>query len=251
VLSPVKDKTDGRSLRKKGIFQILVICAYAVELSLLLAFDGGMHLFGLTTLSTSPLTHVEILLNRPLLSLKNQLQQYRWILARKNTGIPGTFPTIGNLLAIARTLVGNLYESKESLLLGASRYGWTSTTFAVSEGSIVPTSAPREILYRILCNTTRVTDSLLTRGARRTLQNLRELVQVRRQTPAINPARYLNLRRIANGTPSMFFVCAHETGQFQDRYALYLGASQSDWGGFNAIKVIRRADRDWKMQNYA
>jgi hypothetical protein len=36
---PEKDKIAGRSLGKKGIFQILVICAYAVELSLLLAFD--------------------------------------------------------------------------------------------------------------------------------------------------------------------------------------------------------------------
>jgi hypothetical protein len=116
---------------------------------------------------------------------------------------------------------------------------------------MVPTSAPREILYRMLCNTTRVTNSILSRGARLTLQNLRELLQVRRQDPVVNPAKYLNLRRIADGTPRMFFVCAHETGQFQDRYALYLGASQSDWGAFNAIKVIRRADRDRKMQNYA
>jgi hypothetical protein len=54
----------------------------------------------------------------------------------------------------------------------------------------------------------------------------------------------------ADGTPRMFFVCAHETGQFLNRYALYLGASQSDWGAFNAIKSIRRADRNRKMRNY-
>ena len=46
----VKDKTDGRSLGKKGIFQILVDCAYAMELSLL---ERRIHLFELTTLSTS------------------------------------------------------------------------------------------------------------------------------------------------------------------------------------------------------
>ena len=69
VLSPVKDKTDGRSLGKKGIFQILVNCAYAVELSLLLAFDRRIHLFELTTLSTPLLIHVIIPSYRTLFEL--------------------------------------------------------------------------------------------------------------------------------------------------------------------------------------
>ena len=92
----------------------------------------------------------------------------------------------------------------------------------------VLTSAPREILYRMLCNTAPIINSLLSRGSRWTLRNLRELLQVRRQDPLVNPARHLE--RIVDGTPRMFFVCAHETGQFLNRYALYLGASQSDWG---------------------
>jgi len=123
-------------------------------------------------------------------------------------------------------------------------------TFTVSEGSMVPTSAPREILYQILCNTTPIINSLLSRGPQWTLQNLRELLQIRRQGPEVNPAQSLILRRVADGTPRTFFICAHETVQFVNRYALYLGASQSDWGAFNGIKVIRRADRDRKMRNY-
>lgn len=130
------------------------------------------------------------------------------------------------------------------------RYGWTIPTFAVPVGSMVPTSAPREILYRILCNTAPIINSLQSRGPRWTLKNLRELLQVRRRDPLVNLTRHLLLDRIADGTPRMFFVCAHETGQFLNRYALYLGASQSDWGAFNAIKIIRRSDRNRKMRNY-
>jgi hypothetical protein len=152
---------------------------------------------------------------------------------------------MGDLLAVARILVAELYVSME---LSTSRYGGTIRTGTVP--SMVPTSTPREILYQMLCNTAPITNSLISRGPLQTLQNLRELIQVKRQVPVVNPAEHLNLRRVADGTPRIFFVCAHETGQFCNRYALYLGASQSDWGAFNAINVIRRADRDWKMRNY-
>jgi hypothetical protein len=157
---------------------------------------------------------------------------------------------MGDLLVIARTVMRELYQSKELLLLSTARYGWTITAFAVSEGSMVPASAPREILYRMLCNARPVTNSILSRGEEWTLRHLKELLQVRRRVPVIDLTKSLILRRVADGTPRMFFVCAHETGQFLDEYALHLGASQSDWGAFNAIKVIRRADRDRKMRDY-
>jgi len=123
--------------------------------------------------------------------------------------------------------------------------------FAVSEGSMVPTSGPREILYQMLCNAISITNSAISRGPQQTLRHLRELLQVRRPVQQSDPAGHLILRRVADGTPRTFFVCAHETGQFLNRYALFLGASQCDWGAFDAIKVIRRADRDRKMRNYA
>ncbi|KAI9853818.1 MAG: hypothetical protein M1813_001798 [Trichoglossum hirsutum] len=52
----------------------------------------------------------------------------------------------------------------------------------------------------------------------------------------------------ADGAPKMFFVCLHKKAD--GAIEPYVGASLADWNGLQAIKTIRREDRDLRLSAY-
>jgi hypothetical protein len=54
-------------------------------------------------------------------------------------------------------------------------------------------------------------------------------------------------KRVADGSPKMFFVCYHTTNGSPE---LFVGASQANWTGLPEIGKIRRADRDERLRSY-
>jgi hypothetical protein len=63
-------------------------------------------------------------------------------------------------------------------------------------------------------------------------------------TPFIRRKGFELSRKVANGTPKMFFVCHHNKNGQQE---VFVGSSQADREGLSAIGDIRRADRDHRM----
>jgi hypothetical protein len=54
-------------------------------------------------------------------------------------------------------------------------------------------------------------------------------------------------KRVADGSPRMFFVCRHVTSGSPE---IFVGASQANWMGLPSIGRIRREDRDLRLCSY-
>jgi hypothetical protein len=55
-------------------------------------------------------------------------------------------------------------------------------------------------------------------------------------------------KRVADGSPKMFFVCYHSANGNQE---LFVGADQANWTGLPTIGQIRREDRDLRLSSYS
>ncbi|KAI9779350.1 MAG: hypothetical protein M1839_007458 [Geoglossum umbratile] len=72
--------------------------------------------------------------------------------------------------------------------------------------------------------------------------NLPSTLQIQNSFRKIMPKK-----RVADGSPKMFFVCYHTTNGNRE---LFVGTSQANWTGLLAIGHIRWEDRDYRLSSY-
>ncbi|KAI9868510.1 MAG: hypothetical protein M1813_005954 [Trichoglossum hirsutum] len=184
--------------------------------------------------------HLVILLGPTLVTLSEGLWGYRSVRA-SDQYLDGEIPTIGSLLDQAVDSLFGLRNSWESVV------EMLAYNFPVSTGSVVPTASPRELLIRLLVNQPSILEKIAT-GGDTVLRdignyiNLPSTLQIQNNFRKIMPKK-----RIADGSPKMFFVCCHTANGNRE---LFVGASQANWTGLPAIGRIRRKDRDDRLSSY-
>ncbi|KAH0565680.1 hypothetical protein GP486_000920 [Trichoglossum hirsutum] len=170
-----------------------------------------------------------------------ELHSYRSVRA-SDYYLDGGMPTIGDLLDQAEESLSRLENSWVRV------EGVLGHDFPVSPGSLVPTASPRELLIYLLANQPPILQRIVT-GGDTVLEgdigkhlNLPSTLQIEGNVRQIMPKK-----RVADGSPKMFFVCYHNIGGNRE---LFVGASQANWTGLPEIGRIRREDRDLRLSSY-
>ncbi|KAI9784314.1 MAG: hypothetical protein M1839_002375 [Geoglossum umbratile] len=186
--------------------------------------------------------HMAILLMPALQQFKEILKDFHNVEAGKRPFESGEAPTIRELLDYATGGIEGLNDSwgKAMLILGLQEEEYT-----VSEGDKVPTASPRQLLICLLVNHPVIQEKLEVDGDTALADIGRHLKLP--SAPQIDGKRFILKEYVADGAPKMFFVCNHvQTGGRE----LYVGSNQENWQGLPAIRDIRRADRDRRLETY-
>ncbi|KAI9764143.1 MAG: hypothetical protein M1839_006042 [Geoglossum umbratile] len=184
--------------------------------------------------------HITILLQPTFCMFSQGLRDYREVRA-SDQYLDGKMPTIGNLLDQADDSLVGLEESWERV------QEMLAHNFSISPGSVVPTASPRELLVRLLVNQPSILEKIAT-GGNAVLGDIGKHIGMPFTLRIQNNFRkIMPKKRIADGSPKMFFVCYHIANGNRE---LFVGASQENWTGLPAIGRIRREDRDWRLNSY-
>ncbi|KAI9779348.1 MAG: hypothetical protein M1839_007456 [Geoglossum umbratile] len=184
--------------------------------------------------------HLEILLKPTLEMFQEGLESYRNIKASEDF-LDGKLPTIGSLLdQMEESFVGLelVYEYVVEIV---------GHDFSVFPGSIVPTASPRELLINLLVNRPSILQKIAAGGDTVLGDIGKDLGLPSTLQIASNARQIMPKKRVADGSPKMFFVCYHTTSGSRE---LFAGASQANWTGLPEIGKIRRADRDERLRSY-